>query len=150
MKKEFDEIHRMFIRSDESNKMLQNQSADLAEEIVKLRTELTKLSELIQRQDKALAAAKENIYEDKLIIDRMEAERKKLANHITELENDMHELADTLTKEKNNTVKLEEIICALNIDRKRLEDQVNVLRYQQNTQGRNEAPPLMFSTENKH
>ena len=112
--------------------MLQDQVRKLAEEILSMRNEESKLQGLIQRQDKALVSTKSSIYEDKQIIERMEKEREKLANHVAELERDVRELIEELNREKGNVIKLQEVVCTLNLTKKKLEEEVNLMKIQQN------------------
>jgi len=116
------------VKSEQENAILREKLQESEYEVMQTKCELAKLKELIQAQSKTLATSQQNIKEDKIIIERMEGERKQLAKHVEELEKDVSKLVKKLNKEKQNAVELKEMICALNKNRKALEEEISWLK----------------------
>ncbi len=92
------------------------------------KNEFEKLRSLVQKQDKTIAALRGTLQQDQEMIKNMDDEKSVLTGHISELEKMVNELAGELRKEKKNSAELEELVCALNQNRKSLEEQLDWLK----------------------
>jgi len=144
-------IEQLSSKAGEQSKLFQDKINKLAQENLLLKNQLENMQVLIQKQTKALETSRNNIKEDKLIIESMETEKYNIVNHVAELESHMKVLMLELNKYKGKCKNYKAIMNKLSENNKELEEELRHIKHNKNESfAANDSKRAIYRTLNNN